>query len=316
MSKVIDTYIKNQEDMKEFLSNFNLSSEGVNIKPNWTSGDYGFYTDAESLEPLLAAVDGKKYIIESYMYGRTDYSRAINGTNGLENWEWLRQQDKNFLKTSDIGDLLKKYDTEYINISEEYWSGRTVKAEEIQKIVEDRYPAIHHKELYSMIPEKLFRLRNLPLISYAKIKYNVSLATNFSSLSMKNLFGLIPIPNREEYHGSDMEMGLSRSIVDIDTIYKALFRVIGVCEGIYHIPVTREEGNNKYKMIWTDYDVIENLGLILGSEDLVTLDAYINKLVGLEPERRSILKIGEEAFGKWDRDELDYIAQERIAIFR
>lgn len=316
MRKVIDTNIKSQNDMKAFLSNYNLGSDGVIIKPNWTSGDYGFYTDVESLEPLLSAIDGKKYILESYMYGRTDNSIKINGTNGLDNWEWLRDQDQRFLKTSGMGELLKKYDAEYINITEEYWSGRVVNADQIQRTVESRYQAVSHKELYGMIPEKLFKLRNLPLISYAKIKYNVPSISTFASLSMKNLFGLIPIPNREFYHGSDFEMGLSRSIVDIVTIYKALFRVLGICEGIYHIPVTREEGKNKYKMIWTEYDVIENLGIILGSEDLVTLDAYINKLIGLDPEKRSILKIGEEVFGSWDRDELINITEDRLEAFR
>lgn len=316
MRKVIDTTIKSQEDMKAFLNNFDLGSEGVIIKPNWTSADYGFYTDVESLEPLLAAIDGKKYIIESHMYGRTDGTIEINGSNGLENWKWLKEQDQKFLKTSGMGELLKKYDVEYINITEEYWSGKLIAADKIQKIVESKYKAVTHKELYGMIPEKLFELSNLPLISYTKIKYNVPAISTFASLSMKNLFGLIPIPNREYYHGSDFETGLSRSIVDIDTIYKAIFRVIGICEGIYHLPVTREEGKNKYKMLWTEYDVIENLGIILGSEDLVTLDAYINKLIGLDPEKRSIFKISEEVFGQWDRAELTYITEDKMKVFR
>jgi uncharacterized protein (DUF362 family) len=316
MRKVIDAHIKSHDDMKTFLNHYNLCNEGVVIKPNWTSSDYGFYTDVESLEPLLAAIEGKKYIVESYMYGRTDNSRIINSTNGLENWEWLKEQDQRFLESSGMGELLKKYDAEYINITEEYWSGRVVEADKIQGIVESRYQGISHKELYEMIPEKLFKLRNLPLISYAKIKYNVPTISSFSSLSMKNLFGLIPIPNRQYYHGSDSEMGLSRSIVDIVTVYRALFRVVGICEGIYRVPVTREEGKNRYKMIWTEYDVIENLGVIFGSEDLVTLDAYINKLVGLDPDKRSILKIGEEVFGQWDRDELKYIAEDRLKAFR
>ncbi|MBN2221923.1 MAG: DUF362 domain-containing protein [Vallitaleaceae bacterium] len=316
MRKVMEANITTQEDMNTFLGKFDLGNQGVIIKPNWTSGDYGFYTDVESLEPLLAAVKGKKYIVESYMYGRTDGSIKIDGTNGLENWEWLKEQDQKFLKDSGMGALLKKYDAQYINITEEYWSGRVVPAEEIQQIVESKYKGIHHKELYQMVPTKLYELRNLPLISYAKIKYNVPTVSIFATLSMKNLFGMIPIPNREFYHGSDFDMGLSRSIVDIDTIYKALFRVVGICEGIYHVPVTREEGKNKYKMLWTEYDVIENLGIILGSEDLVTLDAYINKLVGLDPEKRSIMKIGEEVFGEWDRDELKYITEEQQNVFK
>jgi hypothetical protein len=316
MRKVIDTTIKDRNDMQAFLDHFNLGEDGVVIKPNWTSGDYGFYTDVESLEPLLCAIPGKKYIVESYMYGRTDYSFKINAENALENWEWLKEQDQKFLEKSGLGKLLQKYDAEYINITEECWSGRTVEADSIRNIVESRYQAISHKEFYGMVPEKLLRLSDLPFVSYAKIKYTVPSVTNFASLSMKNLFGLIPVPNREFYHGSDMETGLSRSIVDIMTIYKALFRVVGVCEGIYHIPVTREAGKNPYKMLWTDYDVMENLGIILGSEDLVTLDAYVNRLVGLDVDKRSILKIGEEVFGKWDRDELKYITEDLRANFR
>lgn len=316
MRKVIEANITSQSDMNAYLNKFNLSSDGVIIKPNWTSGDYGFFTDAESLEPLLAAIQGKKYIVESYMYGRTDGTIKIDGTNGREHWEWLREQERSFLENSGMDALLKKYDVEYINITEEYWSGQIVSASEIQEIVEKKYNGIQHKELYGMIPQKLFNLRHLPFISYAKIKYNVPLISPFASLSMKNLFGMIPIPNREYYHGNDFETGLSRSIVDIDTIYQALFRVVGMCEGLYRIPVTREEGNNRYKMLWTDYDVIENAGVIFGSEDIVTLDAYVNKMIGLDPEKRTILRIGEEVFGKWDREELTYISVDNLAKFR
>ncbi len=316
MRKVIHSYIKDKADMKAFLDNFNLGSEGVIIKPNWTSRDYGFYTDAESLELLLSNIEGKKYIVESYMYGRTDGSIKMDSSNGFENWEYLKEQDRRFLEISGMGELLQKYNAEYINITEEWWSGRTAASSEIQKIVEEKYKPVNHTELYGMVPEKLLELRNLPLISYSKIKYTLPSVTNFSSLAMKNIFGLIPIPNREYYHGSDFDSGLSRSIVDILTIYKALFRVIGICEGIYRIPVTREEGKNKYKMLWTDYDVIEDMGIILGSEDIVTLDAYTNKLIGLNTETRAVLKIGEEVFGKWDRDEVGYITEEMIKPFK
>ncbi len=316
MRKVIHQYIKDNNDMKTFLSNFELGGSGIIIKPNWTSGDYGFYTDVESLEPLLASFEGKKYIVESYMYGRTDNTIKIDSQNGHENWQWLKEQDQKFMEASGMDRLLSKYNAEYINITEEWWSGRTVPAEQIKKMVEEKYKPINHTELYGTIPDKLFKLRNLPLISYSKIKYNLPSVSNFSSLAMKNMFGLIPVPNREFYHGSDFDTGLSRSIVDMITVYKALFRVVGVCEGIHHIPVTRQEGNNKYKMLWTDYDVIENLGIILGSEDIVTLDAYVNKLIGIDTNVRSILKIGEEVFGTWDRNELSYITEEMIEVFR
>lgn len=316
MRKVIHSYINNIADMKAFLENFNLSDEGVIIKPNWTSQDYGFYTDTESLEPLLSNIGGKKYIVESYMYGRTDGTIKIDSTNAFQNWEYLKEQDHRFLETSGMGEMLNKYNTEYINITEECWAGRAADSSEIQRIVENKYKPINHTELYGMIPQRLMKLRHLPFISYSKIKYTLPSVSNFSSLSMKNIFGLIPVPNREFYHGSDSDSGLSKSIVDILTIYKALFRVVGICEGIYRIPITREDGKNKYKMLWTDYDLIENMGIIIGSNDVVTLDAYTNKLIGLNTDTRAVLKIGEEVFGKWDRNELDYITEDMIRPFK
>lgn len=212
--------------------------------------------------------------------------------------------------------LLEKYNAENIKITEEYWSGRCVPIDKIKKIVENIYKPIIHKELYGFVPEKLFHLRHLPMISYAKFKYNFPSVSNFSSFSMKNLFWLIPVPNREYYHGNDSDTGLSRSIVDIITIYKALFCVIGICEGVYRIPVTREESRNRYHMLWTGYDVIEHACLILGSEDILMLDAYANKLAGIDTEKRAILKLGEEVFGQWDRGELTYITKEMMEAFR
>ena len=316
MGNVVVQHISEEADMSTFVKRLHIGGEGAIIKPNWTTWDYGFYSDPESLDVLLAHISGKKYVLESYMYGRTDQTIPITADNAKANWEYLRQQDAYFLKHTGMGEILAKHDAEYINITEEWWSNRTVPASDIQEIVEQRYPPIAHQELYGMIPEKLMQLRHLPFISYAKIKYTVPTVANFSTFAMKNMFGLIPVPHREQYHGTDFDTGLSRSIVDILTIYAALFTIIGINEGIYHIPVTREAGKNPYTMIWTEYDVIENAGLILGSDDLVTLDAVTNKMVGIEPESRSILKIGEEVFGQWDRNELTSITDAMYDVFR
>jgi hypothetical protein len=316
MDNIVVQHVAEKADIKAFVEQLDIGEAGAIIKPNWTTWDYGFYSDPETLDAFLNHIPGKKYVIESYMYGRTDQAIPITADNAKANWEYLRQQDAYFLDHTGMGEVLSKHDAEYINITEEWWSNRTVPASEIQEIVEQRYPAIAHQELYGMIPEKLMALRHLPLVSFAKIKYTVPTVANFSTLAMKNMFGLIPVPNREQYHGADFDLGLSRSIVDILTIYAALFKVIGMNEGIYHIPVTREEGKNRYNMLWTEYDVIENAGLILGSSDLVTLDAMTNRMVGIDPETRSILKIGEEVFGQWDRSALNGITNAMYEIFR
>jgi len=307
--------IQNLEDMKNYIQQFDLGEEGVIIKPNWTTGDYGFYTDAKLLDLVLSSIKGKKYIIESYMYGRCDGSIEINSDNGRDHWDYLKEQDAIYLKKTGLLEVLQKHNAEYINISEEFWSGRCVKAETIKLLVEKRFAPICHQEFYGVIPQKLFEKRHLPMISLAKIKYNVPKVSNFATLSMKNMFGLIPLPNREKYHGADFDKGLSRSIVNILTVYAALFRLIGINEGVYHMSVTREPGKNTRKMIWTEYDVIENQGIILGSEDLVTLDGVTNIMIGLDPENRSVLKIGEEVFGRWDRKEAECITEAFKQVF-
>lgn len=297
------------------MGQFELGEEGVIIKPNWTTGDYGFYTDAKLLDMVLSCIKGEKYIIESYMYGRYDGSIRINSENGREHRDYLKKQDADYLDRTGLREVMQKHGAEYINISEEYWSGRCVEAKKIKSLVEERFPPIYHQEFYGIIPRKLFEKRHLPIISLAKIKYNVPEVSNFSTLSMKNMFGLIPLPNREKYHGADFDSGLSRSIVNILTVYAALFRIIGINEGIYHMSVTREPGKNTRKMIWTEYDVIENKGMILGSEDLVTLDGVTNYMIGLEPESRSILNIGEEVFGRWERKAKECIPEEFKQVF-
>lgn len=315
MKKLYVSSIQTQEDMKSYIQQFDLGEEGVIIKPNWTTGDYGFYTDAKLLDLVLSGIKGKKYIIESYMYGRCDGRININSENGRQYWDYLKEQDAVYLEKTGLLEVLKKHNAEYINISEEYWSGRCIKAEEVKALVEEKFSPIQHQEFYEVIPQKLFEKRHLPLISLAKIKYNVPKVSNFSTLSMKNMFGLIPLPNREKYHGADFDRGLSRSIVNILTVYAALFRIIGINEGIYHMSVTREPWKNTRKMIWTEYDVIENKGMILGSEDLVTLDGVTNLMIGLNPENRSVLKIGEEVFGKWDRKAAENIPESFKHVF-
>ncbi len=316
MSGVLTAQIQSRGDMAQFLNRIGKFDQGIVIKPNWTSGDYGFYTDAEAMELLLRELSGPIYVVESFMFGRTDGTIEIRPDNGREHWEWLREQDKRFLAESGIGELLERYDAEYINVTEEWWSGRCMPEEEIRSRVESRYAPIRHKELYNGVPRRLYELRHLPFVSYAKFKYNDPDVSNFSSFSMKNVFGMIPVPNREFYHGADQDIGLSRSIIDIVSIYRSLFEMYGIVEGVYKIPVTRKDGENRYEMIWTEYDVIEDAGIIIGSQDLLTLDAYANKLVGIDPDTRAFLRFGSEVFGQWNREELSKITPSMKAIFR
>jgi uncharacterized protein (DUF362 family) len=312
MGKVTARFVRTEEEASRFIQDLNLGGQGVIIKPNWTSPDYGNCTDAQTLEWFLSRIPGPKYVIEGYIWARNDNSRSINVDNVDQNRDWIREQDRWFLRTSGIDKVLEKYDAPYINITEEFWQGRTMAAGEIQALVEAKYPPIEHDELYGAIPQKLFALRNLPLVSLAKIKYRFS-PTPYATLSMKNLFGLIPDVDRHPYHGDEQDSGLSRSIVDINTIYRALFRVVGVNEAIHQGQIMRDGG--QYNCLWAEYDTVENLGLALSSEDLLTLDAFTNRMVGIDPEARHILQIGSQVFGEWDRDVVAAVPSEMSALF-
>ncbi len=312
MSKVTARFVRTEEEASRFIEDLNLGSQGVIIKPNWTSPDYGNCTDAKTLEWFLSRIPGRKYVVEGYIWARNDNSRSISADNVDENRDWIREQDRWFLRTSGIDKLLEKYDTPYINVTEEFWQGRAVPAEEIQAIVEAKYTPIEHRELYGTVPQKLYALRDLPLVSLAKIKYRFS-PSLYATLSMKNLFGLIPDVDRHPYHGDEQDSGLSRSIMDINAIYRALFRVVGINEAIYQGQIMRDGG--RYKCLWAEYDTIEDLGLALGSEDLLTLDAFTNRMVGIDPESLHLLQVGSEVLGAWDREAIAAVPSEMAALF-
>ena len=132
MSKVIARFVRTEEEASRFIEDLNLGSQGVIIKPNWTSPDYGNCTDAKTLGWFLSRIPGRKYVVEGYIWARNDNSRSISVDNVDENRDWIREQDRWFLRTSGIGKLLEKYDAPYINVTEEFWQGRTVPAEEIK----------------------------------------------------------------------------------------------------------------------------------------------------------------------------------------
>lgn len=99
---------------------------------------------------------GKKIIIESYTKARNDGTKIITFKNAKDNWNWIKAQDQWFLETTGIKEILQKYKVEYVNITEEVWQKRTVSAEVIKNIVENKYLPIVHSEFYSYIPKKLF----------------------------------------------------------------------------------------------------------------------------------------------------------------
>jgi hypothetical protein len=106
----------------------------------------------------------------------------------------LRRSDQWFLEYSGIGKILKKHGVEFLNITEENWGKRTIDPENIQFHVEGKHQPVEDPDFYSWIPEKLYELKGADFLSLAKLRLGIQDIP--ASLSIKNLFGMIPHPSR------------------------------------------------------------------------------------------------------------------------
>lgn len=264
------------------------------VKPAWFSPHRANFTGARELDLVLGALpSGRRIVVEGHSGGRNYGGREITPDNADENREWIREQDRLFLERTGIARVLERHGAEYLNVTEEVWAGRVAAAEEVRDAVERAFARgtqetpVQDETLFGVVPRRLFELRGSVLVSLAKLKTG--------SWSLKNLFGLIPDPMRLRWHGERGEL-LGRSVTDIASIYRALFPVVGLVEGVYETAVYREGG--RHRIVWGEYDVVEGLGLVLASWDLVTLDSCCAELFGEDARGRSFLRIGEGVFGE------------------
>ena len=271
------------------------------IKPNW-----GFsicYTEAKILDWVLSALKSKALVVESYGWARTEDALLRKGV-GSKTRSALRKSDKWFLDHSGIGEILKKHGVEFLNMTEEVWAGRTAKPRLIKELVEAKYPPAKSKELYAAVPLRLYELRGGTLLSLAKIR--IGAPPIDISFSVKNLFGMIPNPSRMKYHGKKNAL-LDQSILDINKIYRALFNVKGIVEGIF----TASDMGDKP----LDPVIHKNLELFLGCEDTVELDAFTTALVKKNPYQVGHLKLAAELFGRWNDQNVALVAKSNIHVF-
>ncbi len=300
-------------DLRRLLKDPWLKTDVFIVKPNWFSPHPANFTDVESLRVLLESLDGRIIVTEAYSMERQDGSMKFT-VDGEEvdwiwimkhpNWDWIRKegrwdeikkQDKWFLDEFGFTDLFNELGVDYVNVTEEVWQGRTADVGKIKEVVETRFGPVLKEELYGFIPQQLYDLRGALLISFGKVK---GIRGTFPSLTMKNLFGLIPAPLRSWWHGHNDEW-IGRSIVDINKVYASLFKVYGICEALRYATVSDPKG--EVKLPWGSYSIAKDLGVLAFGRNLVSLDAVLCGLIGVDPERISYLKLGEEVFSIYNR---------------
>jgi uncharacterized protein (DUF362 family) len=273
------------ESFREYIRRLDLKPP-VLIKPNW--GCSRVFTEAQVLDWALSAIEGEKLVVESYGWGRTK-EFLETGKMGSKQRGDLRGSDAWFLKYSGIDKVLARHGVEFLNITEENWGKRTADSEEVRHLVEDRFAPVQLDRMYSEVPQRFYELRGGTLLSLAKLR--LGLPPYAVSLSVKNLFGMIPGPGRySPYHGKQ-NCNLSQSVLDINKVYRSLFEVKGMVEGVFTVDVIED--------LPASSATHRDLHLLWASSDPVGLDALVAVQFGRDPKKIDYLRHTAETLGMW-----------------
>ena len=315
--------VRNTNELKQMLEDPWLESETIIVKPNWLRNEVAGFTDSRSMRMLFEALDSQIVVVESHSPRWRGDGMSFKVGDKTVNWNWLlksegwrwlienpdwdwfknnghwdeiKKEDKAFLNDYGFTDLFEEYDVEYVNVTDEVWSGRIADPAEVKKAVESRFRPVQTERLYNMVPGRLYDLRGSTLISYAKIK-------NYATFTMKNLFGMIPDPLRPWWHGPRDDR-LAESIIDVNKVYRALFNVYGIIEALSTTLVSHPESENERRARARAgrNEVVEGNGLVAFGRDLVSLDATFFSLLGFGLNHfRGYINRAEEEFGVYDR---------------
>jgi len=174
--------------------------------------------------------------------------------------------------------VIEKYDVDYINITNEVWKGGCVEGKKIRKLMQDKEKTIHFDELYSLVPEKIIEIRKkATFISLAKIKTEENIQNISISMSVKNIFDLIPHPSRKvPFHGTDHKL-VSQAINDIYAIYTSLFsKSIWITEGVKTLVKN---------YCSEDQQIIEDQGLLFIGQDGKKVDKIACLKMNINPSK-------------------------------
>jgi len=322
--------VSDSHELRQVLDDPWLESDTIVIKPNWVTNEPADFTESETLRTLFEALDSHIVVTEFLNIARSLnlLESGISFTVGDEevNWRWLlkgegwnwvienpdwgwfkngkhwghiRKEDKAFLDEHGFTDLFEEFDVEYVNVTDEVWSGRIADPTEVKRSVESRFKPVRTEKLYSMVPKKLCELRGSTFISFSKLKH-------YATFTMKNLFGMIPDLHRSWWHGPNNSR-IATSIVDVNKVYRSLFNVYGLCEALNSTTVPQAEG--KFEGTYGGkYNIVEDLGVVAFGRDLVSLDAILCNLAGRSRLRKTIdrtIDVAEEEFGAYDREALE-----------
>jgi sirohydrochlorin ferrochelatase len=242
------------------------------VKVTWHGYATGTYTDPAALGLLLGALPAPAIVLEGHTSSRSLEDAGFDWeTEAKKNRAWIRQQEAEYLRRTGLADVLARHRAEYVNVTEAFWDG------------------VCTRDTTFAIPEVLLQYRGCPMISFAKFK-------GPTRLGISNLFGLIPEPLRDAWHGPNITY-IARVCCDLAKLYGALFPLCGLNEGLY--TAVRWNRQGLYRSRWGNYDLISNAGHVTSASNLVSADILASRLQGQDVRRSAFFDVVRAELG-WD----------------
>jgi hypothetical protein len=246
--------------------------ERILVKVTWHGYAAGTYTDPAALDLLLGALPAPAIILEGHTTSRNLSGAQFDWeTDAKENRAWIRQQEAEYLRRTGLAEVMARHRAQYVNVTEAFW---------------DEEP---DGEAIQFIPKTLLEFRGCPLISFAKFK-------GPTRLGISNLFGLIPQPLRDAWHGPNITW-FARACCDVAKLYGSHFELCGVVEGLFS--AVRWNRAGIYRSRWGNYDLIRDSALITASRGLVSADILASRLQGQDVMHSAFFDVVRQELG-WD----------------
>ncbi len=240
----------------------------------WHGYAPGTYTEPAALDLLLSALPAPAVILEGHTTSRNLGGAQFDWeAEAKENRAWIRKQEAEYLRRTGLADVLARYRAQFVNVTEAFW--------------DEEYDG----DATCFIPKALLELRGCPLISFAKFKGPTRLA-------ISNLFGLIPHPLRDAWHGPNITW-FARVCCDLAKLYASHFELCGVVEGLFS--AVRWNRRGLYRSRWGNYDLIRDAGFITASRGLVAADILASRLQGQDLNRSAFFDVVRNELG-WDAE--------------
>lgn len=286
--------VKTSAALRGMFGAVSCTDKPVLVKVNWFSGLPAQFTDAVTLDLFLEALGGPAVVIEGHSFMRNDGSKEITTENARDDAEWIREQEEAYLSENGLIEVIESHGARYVNVTDEVWAERIVDPSDVRSRVEKRFGPLNNKELYAAMPAALAEFEGAPLISLARLKLPCLGVSDAPTLSLKNMFGLVPEPNRSGYHDK-----LPETLIDVQALYGSYFTPVGAVEAIYH--GVREAPDGVYEAPWGRYNDLGVTGLAVVGANPADVDAFAVGLFGLDVSRRTVMTEYEKRIGPWDR---------------